>query len=268
MGKSRSATMILAYLLWDSRRRSLATPLPDANADTAAIPPTALNVPSALTLLRQGRPLAEPNDGFMEQLHLYHRMGCPEDIEAQPTYQRWLYKRSVQDSLSVHRAPEVGDVRFEDEHLQDEEGNLTTADLRLGTPKSQDLELKCRKCRRLLARGNFIAEHEPPDGKDAKACAHVFLHPLSWMKPVLAQGQLDGRLSCPNTKCSANIGKFAWQGMRCSCGGWVTPSFAVTRAKVDEAVVSRGQGATDAEAGPGGGALRLPPGMRRGGGNL
>jgi dual specificity phosphatase 12 len=268
MGKSRSATIILAYLLWDSRRRSFATPLPDANSDTAAIPPTPLDVPSALALLRQVRPLAEPNKGFMEQLDLYHSMGCPDDVESQPKCQRWLYRRSVQESLSMHRAPEVGDVRFEDEHLQDGEGNLTTTNLRDGTPRSHDLQLKCRKCRRLLATGNFITDHEPPDGKDPKACAHVFLHPLSWMKPVLAEGQLDGRLSCPNTKCGANIGKFAWQGMRCSCGGWVTPGFAVTRGKIDEAVVSRGNGKTDTEAGPGGGAVRLPPGMRRGGGNL
>ena len=268
MGKSRSATMILAYLLWDSHRRSLATPLPDANSDIARIPPTALDVSSALALLRQGRPLAEPNDGFMEQLHLYYSMGCPDDVEDQPKYQRWLYRRSVQESLSVHRAPEVGDVRFEDEHLQDGEGDLTTTDLRDGTPKTQDVELKCRKCRRLLARGNFIADHEPPDGRDAKACAHVFLHPLSWMKPVLAEGQLDGRLSCPNAKCGANIGKFAWQGMRCSCSGWVTPGFAITRVKVDEAVAVRVGDTRAAETGPGGGAVRLPPGMRRGGGNL
>jgi dual specificity phosphatase 12 len=261
--------MILAYLLWYSRRRSLASSLLDANADTTATPLTALDVSCALALLRQGRPFADPNGGFMEQLHLYHSMGCPDDIEAQPKYQRWLYTRSMQTSLSMHRAPEVGDVRFEDEHLHDGEGHLSTTDLRAGTPKPRHLEIKCRKCRHLLARGHFIADHEPPDGKDAKACAHVFLHPLSWMKPMLAEGQLDGRLSCPNTKCGANIGKFAWQGMRCSCGGWVTPSFAVTRAKVDEALARRGQGATNAEAGPSGGAVRLPPDMRRDpGGNV
>ena len=43
MGKSRSATMILAYLLWDSRRRSLASPVPSATSDTAPTAPTADN---------------------------------------------------------------------------------------------------------------------------------------------------------------------------------------------------------------------------------
>lgn len=266
MGKSRSATIVLAYLLWDTRRRSISTPLSDANSPAAAIPPSALDVSAALALLRQGRPFAEPNDGFMDQLRLYHSMGCPEDVHAQPQYQRWLYRRSVQESLSVQRAPEVGDVRFEDEHLHDGERDPTTTDLPDGTSKPQDVEIKCRKCRSLLARGNFRADHEPAEAKDAKACAHIFLHPLSWMKPVLAEGQLDGRLSCPNAKCGANIGKFAWQGMRCSCGGWVTPGFAVIRVKVDEAIARPGKGITDAKAEPGGGAVRLPPGMRSGSG--
>jgi dual specificity phosphatase 12 len=124
------------------------------------------------------------------------------------------------------------------------------------------------------------------------------LHPLSWMKTTLAQGTLDGRLTCPNARCGANIGKFAWQGLRCSCGGWVTPGFAVGRAKIDEVSVGKrggGQsggagairlpvrGGKDRGHGSGGGtmdssasggpavpsAVRLPPGIRRvGGGNL
>ena len=48
---------------------------------------------------------------------------------------------------------------------------------------------------------------------------------------------MDGGLTCPNEKCGANIGKFAWQGLKCSCGGWVTPGFGVVRNKVDEVVV-------------------------------
>lgn len=273
MGKSRSATMILAYLLWHSRRRALSTPPPNPDSDTAPIPPKALDVPTALALLRQSRPIAEPNDGFMEQLNLYYAMGCPEEVEAQPKYHRWLYQRTVQQSLSVNRAPEVSDVRFEDEHLVDGEGDLQTTNLRDGTEKDRDLELKCRKCRRLLARGNFTAKHEPPAGKNKKDCAHLFLHPLSWMKDVLSAGQLDGRLSCPNPKCNANIGKFAWQGMRCSCNGWVTPAFGLIRAKIDETMVvtrkDASMAAAESAAPQGGGAVRMPPGMRRvEGGNL
>lgn len=50
---------------------------------------------------------------------------------------------------------------------------------------------------------------------------------------VLEQGELDGRLECP--KCKANVGKYAWQGMRCSCGDWVLPAISLSKGKVDEA---------------------------------
>jgi len=113
MGKSRSVTIIIAYLL---RQYSQHT------------------VSSALSLVRESRPMAEPNDGFMAQLELYKEMGCPRDIDGHPKYQRWLYQREVDLALAAGMAPER--VRFEDEEVQDEtEGS------------GRDVELRCRKCR-------------------------------------------------------------------------------------------------------------------------
>lgn len=68
-------------------------------------------------------------------------------------------------------------------------------------------------------------------------CAHIFLDPLSWMRPELEQGKLEGRLNCPNEKCGVNIGKYAWQGLRCSCGEWVVPAISLARSRVDEATL-------------------------------
>ena len=58
------------------------------------------------------------------------------------------------------------------------------------------------------------------------------------MKPELEQGKLDGRLECP--KCKTNVGKYAWQGMRCSCGAWVVPAITLAKGKVDEVKVRGG----------------------------
>lgn len=71
---------------------------------------------------------------------------------------------------------------------------------------------------------------------------------------------LSGRLSCPAAACGANLGKFAWPGMQCSCGAWVVPAIALARARVDvvDASVRKGVAA-------GGAGIRLPPGMIRGG---
>ena len=108
------------------------------------------------------------------------------------------------------------------------------------------------------------------------ACTHHFLHPLSWMRPALEQGLLDGRLECPNPKCHAQIGRYAWQGMKCSCGIWVCPAFSLQKGRVDEIVKrgenNQGQGpdgvnvASGVDKGAASG-IRLPPGMR-GKGNL
>lgn len=52
------------------------------------------------------------------------------------------------------------------------------------------------------------------------------------MRPELEQGKLDGRLECP--KCKTNVGKYAWQGMQCSCGDWVVPGISLAKGRIDE----------------------------------
>jgi len=83
------------------------------------------------------------------------------------------------------------------------------------------------------------------------------------MRPELEQGKLDGRLECPNPKCASNVGKYAWQGMKCSCGEWVCPAVCLARGRVDE--VSKSNFAGKERHG-----VRLPPGLKGGGekGNL
>lgn len=300
MGKSRSATVIIAYLLWSSRRaytKSLSqyqSKLRQQNQlsssrsgednhtsdgtrftddEVIPIPPKPLTVEEALTLLRRGRRLAEPNEGFMEQLYLYYDMGCPDDVESHRLYKRWMYRRSVAESLSINRAPEVANVRFEDEEDENDSNITNNSDqpegkksLGPGTgvqapdgtearnlePGTEDVQIKCRKCRRLLARKQFIIDHATPSHD--QPCAHIFLHPLSWMRPALSDAQLDGRLTCPNPRCAANLGKFAWQGLKCSCGQWVTPGFGVARGRIDEVKIN-----PTAAGGARGSELRMPP---------
>lgn len=103
--------------------------------------------------------------------------------------------------------------------------------------------IRCRRCRTPLATSTYLLPHRPllsshstPPSSSSSSppqCAHLFLEPLSWMRPELDQGLMSGRLECPNGKCSAQVGKYAWQGMRCSCGGWVVPAVCVARGRVD-----------------------------------
>jgi dual specificity phosphatase 12 len=298
MGKSRSATILVAYLLWASRQAPRSTPTTD---NTTSLPPTPLSVIEALTLLRQGRPIAEPNEGFMDQLHMYVDMGCPTtlaEIESHALYRRFMNKRNVAEALACNQAPEVVDIRFEDE-FDDTTSPSRTASSGLNRPTAeiapgvhaptgspspsaatnfQSLtQIRCRRCRHLLATTPHLQAHEPSHSDPGRQpCAHIFLHPLSWMRETLARGELDGRLACPYAKCGVNVGKFAWQGLRCSCGRWVTPGFGVARGRVDEIGGGAGaQGGGDREEKldaamdtPAAAGIRMPPGMRRGGGNL
>lgn len=82
------------------------------------------------------------------------------------------------------------------------------------------------------------------------------------MRPELELGKLEGRLECPNAKCGGtSVGRYAWQGLRCSCGAWVVPGVCLARGKVDETREREGEG-----EGEGARGIRRPPG--RGGGKM
>jgi dual specificity phosphatase 12 len=91
------------------------------------------------------------------------------------------------------------------------------------------------------------------------------------MRPTLSESLLSGRLECPNPKCEAQVGRYAWQGMRCSCGIWVCPAFSLQKGRVDEVNLKP---AADMKSGTAGDSendvvekmkglgIRLPPSMR------
>jgi dual specificity phosphatase 12 len=249
MGKSRSVSIIVAYLLWKYPGRfgrsaaSSANPKPDKARARAA-------VEAAVKWVKNTREIAEPNRGFIRQLEMWWDMGCPDDVEKHPIYRRWVYKREVDESIACGRAPER--LRFEDEE-QDVAGNG-------GVVPVPSRELRCKRCRRVLANSNFILEHEQPARAPAVAkrdgCPHIFIEPLSWMRPTLEVGELDGRLACPNEKCGAIIGRYSWKGFKCSCTGWVTPAFSVLKSKVDELAIRSAAGNVDPTAL----GIRMPPG--------
>ncbi|KAF2462529.1 dual specificity protein phosphatase 12 [Lindgomyces ingoldianus] len=206
MGKSRSATCVIAYLMQKHN----------------------ISASEALSHIRQARSLCEPNGGFMQQLELYGEMRTPDNVEETPAYQRWVYQREVELSRVCGQAPEAEKIRFEDEHTDED---------------TSEFELRCRKCRRPLATSQYIIRHpistlpsreisEGPPMSPPQDCAHYFLDPLSWMRAELEHGKLDGRLVCP--KCHTNVGKYAWQGMQCSCSEWIVPGISLSRGRVDE----------------------------------
>ena len=228
MGRSRSTTILIAYLL---------------SVESSLTPS------HALSRIRQSRPFAEPNSGFMDQLVLYSKMGCATDLDNEPAYQRWLYQRNVEASNACGVAPDAEDIRFGDLSLKERR--------KTDDAEASNLSYRCRRCRTPLATSIYTIPHKPQvfqeknsrtanrkatsassrssqSTNEPSRCAHLFLDPLSWMRPELEKGLLAGRLECPNVKCAQNVGKYAWQGMKCSCGEWVVPGICIARARVDE----------------------------------
>ena len=78
---------------------------------------------------------------------------------------------------------------------------------------------------------------------------------MKWMDFFLENGELGGKIICPNKKCAAKIGNYDWAGVCCGCKEWVVPvlhiliysalrpsadpsfqGFCIHRSKVDEIV--------------------------------
>ncbi|KAL6714874.1 tyrosine protein phosphatase yvh1 [Lecanora helva] len=220
MGKSRSAALLIAFLLYTTIHTA-----------------TPLTPQSALALIRQTRSFAEPNSGFMEQLELYHSMGCPSDLDNEPTYQRWLWKKTVKESTDAGMAPELEGVKFEDEVKSGVDSEPLPQS---NVPREPGVSYRCRRCRTSLATSAHLVTHRPKN--EAPPCAHLHITPLSWMRPELEQGKLEGRLECPNRKCEQSVGRYAWQGIKCSCGDWVVPGMTLGRGRVDEVRERKGVG--------------------------
>ncbi|KAI1305454.1 protein-tyrosine phosphatase-like protein [Xylaria venustula] len=262
MGKSRSVSCVVAYLLYKYPHRFGGKQFVESPASTERRRATAKEaVRSALQYVRESRPGAEPNPGFMRQLELWWEMGCPADddgaVERHPIYQKWLYDGMLKEARDMRMAPDAEQIRFEDEV----EGEKEQAENSTVIPGDGGKEVRCKKCRRTLATPNFLVSHTPTGQQQQQSaagsnCAHIFIDTLSWMRPALEDGALDGRLVCPNSKCGATVGRFAWQGLQCTCKQWVVPAFSLNRSRVDE-VSSR------PPAGSAG--IRMPPGRN---GNL
>ncbi|KAH9006396.1 hypothetical protein EDB86DRAFT_2794439 [Lactarius hatsudake] len=67
-------------------------------------------------------------------------------------------------------------------------------------------------------------------------CSGYFVEPMKWMEFFLEDGQLAGKIICPNKKCGVKLGNYDWAGVCCSCKEWVVPGFCIHRSKVDEIV--------------------------------
>ena len=149
---------------------------------------------AALERVREVRPQAGPNRGFLDQLGLWERMGG---------------RLEVGDTSYIHFILQRGQLVYQ--------GDLPRTDT-----KQEEKSYKCRKCRRLLALSSHVIPHQlgvfpslSSPSLPSQCPSSLLLTPQPWMSSSELLGSSCRRLLCPG--CSSKLG---WLGLgwRCSCG--------------------------------------------------
>lgn len=218
-GISRSVAVVIVYLMKNYK----------------------LGYKQALYAIKRKKEDVEPNEGFVEQIKLFEAMNFKLD-KSNDLYKQFLI------NLSLKLDPTGQSLRefFKSNKLHRPANTNTIRE-------DIDSELRCKRCRHILANSNDIENHEQPDADSLQSqfirtapnsrrivesfvasptCSHYFVsEPLNWMTKELEKEELEGKFSCD--KCDAKIGGYSWKGSRCSCGKWMIPAIHLQSAKVD-----------------------------------
>jgi dual specificity phosphatase 12 len=212
LGVSRSATLVLAYLMSKERK----------------------SVTDIYEFVKLKR-FIRPNNGFIKQLELFEAMGYIIDKES------LVYKCFMLDTLAqnIKRGANINDI------LNNESSSYSSIDL-------QQPHYKCKKCRYYLFnatnRIKHLKSYEKYDTNDwyskldyfkklnsgnnlnnSVCTKEIFIEPVSWLVDKISD--IEGKINCP--KCDSKIGSFNWYGQKCSCHTWVVPAFHIYEQKVD-----------------------------------
>eukprot|EP00889_Picochlorum_renovo_P007310 jgi/Picre1/34340/NNA_001812.t1 len=212
-GVSRSCTLVLAYMMEYVNR--------DATSS------------QCLEDLHRIYPQASPNQGFLNQLDVWHEMKFSYDM----THGAYRSLRARQTAKDVQSQGEAFDVK-------------EFRDPRNDTSRSSIL-YSCRSCRAALAtaanimvdvsvgscKNGFSWKKKSKDHKNSRqADSHgesttgsIFVEPLRWMKAITEDTQ--GKIYC--YQCSSRLGSYNWSGMQNEDAEWITPAFQLHMSKLD-----------------------------------
>ncbi|RLV95199.1 Tyrosine-protein phosphatase YVH1 [Spathaspora sp. JA1] len=156
-----------------------------------------LSVSQSLHAVKRKCPDAGPNPGFMTQLKLYKDMGCVVD-ENNDEYRQYIVDLSLKIDPSGQTLRESMSKKMENH--QEETGEVI-------------YQLRCKKCRQVLANNNDVEQHEIPGIESRQSqfvktapnsrrvvsieeasdkCSHFFMKdPFLWMKPELDKSEIE-----------------------------------------------------------------------------
>ena len=224
VGMSRSVTAIISYM----------------------IAVLGFTVEESLKIIREKRPWACPNDGFMDQLlELQHstvsgKLNCDVYQKTADFHHNLIKERQKSNLASSATAEATLQMKINEKVLS----RVNDSNVQQDQLAIDEQCFKCKKCRKILfsskdleahQKGRSIAAVYGAKGVDAstKECTSFFLNSdLDWLPK--SEGAIKGKINCD--KCAAKIGHFSWTATQCSCGTWVTPAFQIHKSRVDKVV--------------------------------
>ncbi|VDN33806.1 unnamed protein product [Gongylonema pulchrum] len=135
----------------------------------------------ALHHIQQIRPVAQPNDGFLQQLHIFESANYEANIECirrHPLYRKWLLSSSSADTVSGTSQP------FSLRALAVDEDRAV----------QRNVQYRCRKCRSTLFYEDHIVRHtvlsKNEEEQKATCSFGYLLLPMKWMSLEEYQGKV------------------------------------------------------------------------------
>ncbi|KAH9833166.1 uncharacterized protein C8Q71DRAFT_192483 [Rhodofomes roseus] len=217
-----------------------AFPRPETDGDAWADPPSAATSPTAAS-----NPSSTSRDLNVKSLSLGGSMPSPPALSTSPSASSAEPLRAIPPSLARQFSSSSGTPLMHGSDLAAQlSNNPKLAGLRSPTsglnmtamtPSSPGAGASANGASP-VGRGGSALNISPPLLAN-NTCSGYFVEPMKWMDAFLQEGQMAGKIVCPNKKCGAKLGNYDWAGVCCSCKQWVVPGFCIHRSKVDEVVV-------------------------------
>lgn len=177
-----------------------------------------LDYNEAFDLVKSKRKFVQPNNGFVRQLKLFHRMNYKID----ESYLKY----------KIYRLKSVGNQVAKVKIIPQRCIEVVKPDPGISQVYPEPIVYRCKKCRRILAsQSNLLPHNDKSLQAEKTPCKSlIFVEPIAWMKDI--HREVQGRLNCP--KCSQKLGSYTWiNGLNCPCGKEISPAFYMVPSKVE-----------------------------------
>lgn len=204
MGKSRSATVVAAWLMWKRQER----------------------LEPILSQMQRVRSIVNPNPGFVAQLKAAERQLVAGSFFIE---RHWATMERVAAQQMQMRGQDGGDAALQASSFL---GELETV--------GGEMAWGCSWCGHELFTNHAIIRHENAGKGVCSLLIHVDESGVDWLLQEFWSGDADpvdgGPILCPG--CSVVTGKWSWSGVVCECSHRVVPGFQFARPSLQVVVRS------------------------------